>query len=383
MKKLFTLLTAAALCAFMYACKGDNNVDETEPKDGMHMTLQVSTSDVVRELANKPIDPRLTDAIDRAVEKQKTETNTDFITLFAKEAKDLPLYALFNAGDLKDKLYPGASNDDVIRAIREEATEAYERTFNILSKRIDRLGGAYSNIQKLPDSERILVELPGVKNQERVRKLLSSTARLEFWLVAKDSDAKKTLDAIDKFSADLVKAEGKGNNLYGLLTLIHSNSGAVSMVKLADTAAINRIFFKAQQEGYYDPKEGVVKFLWCNKPEKDGMMYLYAIEINDSKPLLDGGCIKNASQELDNYGYVIDLQMNSDGARDWKRITGENVGRCIAIVLDDRVYSAPVVMCEIAGGRSQISGNFTVEEAQDLANVLKSGKLPARIRVEE
>ena len=395
MKRLFALLAAASICTFMFACKGNNSddsdADETDPKNVTTLTLQVSISDVVRELANKPIDPRLADAIDRAVERQKTDTLTDFVTLFAQETRELPLYALFNAGDLRDKFYPGATNDDVIRAIREEASNAYERAFKILSKRLDCLDAANPKIRKLSGSDRILVELPDVKNLDRVRKLLSSTAQLEFWLVAKDDEARKELEVIDQFSNGLVESENEGGNLFSMLTLTSYNSGAIAMAKLADTAAINNIFRKAIRERFFDPKEGLVKFLWGNKPERlhyygverDGMIYLYAIENRDGRPLLDGGCIKNAIHDVGCEGPEVNMQMNSEGAREWKRITGENVGRCIAIVIDDQVYMAPAVITEIAAGRSQITGNFTTEEAQDLANMLKTGKMPARIRVEE
>lgn len=350
-------------------------------KGGMNVMLEVSTSDVVRALANKPVDPRIDEAIERALKAQESATNTDFVTLFAEETKGISLYPLFNTGDLADKFQGNASNEEVIAAISEKTKEAYDITFKIISNRIDKFGVTQPTIQKLPASERILVELPGVKDQDRVRKLLRGTAQLEFWLTYEGKDAKPFLDELNDFSAELVASEGKGRKLYDILSF-DATSNNIATANLADTAIVNNILRQAEQEGLYDSKEGVVKFLWGNKPKKGDVIPLYAIELTDNgEPLLDGDCIKSAKQDVGSQGYEVKMEMNSEGARDWKRITGENVGRCVAIVLDDEVYSAPVVQTEIAGGHSQITGDFTVEEAQDLANVLESGKLPAPARI--
>ena len=358
-------------------------------KGGMNVMLEVSTSDVVRALANDPNDPQINQAIEAALVAQKKSTNTDFVTLFYEEIQkldtnhNLSLYQKFNSGDLKDKIKSDkkvATNDEVIEAIRKETSEAYERTYQIISRRIDRFGVAQPTIQKLPASERILVELPGVKDQDRVRKLLRGTAQLEFWLTYESKSIKHVLDEINEFS-DFGQEEN-GSKLYDKLGVFASSNAVVGMAKLADTAAINVILRQAAKEGIYDSKNEV-KFMWGHKPESADTIYLYAIEVTtkDGSPLLDGGCITDATQDMGNQGAEVNMTMNSAGAREWKRITGENVGRCVAIVLDDQVYSAPNVNTEIAGGRSQITGNFTVEEAQDLANVLKSGKLPAPARI--
>ena len=366
-------------------------------KGGMNVMLEVSTSDVVRALANNPNDPLVNSAIDSALRAQKRSTNTDFVTLFEEEItkldKNVSLYQKFGSGDLRDKVKPNASNKEIIDAIKKETSEAYERTYQIISRRIDRFGVAQPTIQKLPASERILVELPGVKDQDRVRKLLRGTAQLEFWLTYESKDAKKFLDDINEFSdmgqtvADStdsveVASVSTGVKLYDKLSVYSSSSAVAGMARLADTSSINNILRDAAKKNVYDSKREV-KFMWGNKPDTADIIALYAIEVTtkDGSPLLDGGCITDASHDVGNQGNEVNMKMNSTGAREWKRITGENVGRCIAIVLDDQVYSAPNVNGEIAGGRSQITGRFTIEEAQDLANVLKSGKLPAPARI--
>ena len=365
-------------------------------KGGMNVMLEVSTSDVVRALANNPNDPLVNSAIDSALKAQKRSTNTDFVTLFEEEIvkldKNVSLYQKFGSGDLRDKIQPNASNKEVVDAIRKETSEAYERTYQIISRRIDRFGVAEPTIQKLPASERILVELPGVKDQDRVRKLLRGTAQLEFWLTYESKDAKVFLDDINEFSdmgqtvdsTDSVEVTSVSNGvkLYDKLSVYASSGAVAGMARLADTSSINYILREAAKKNVYDSKREV-KFMWGNKPDTADFIALYAIEVTtkDGSPLLDGGCITDASHDVGNQGNEVNMKMNSTGAREWKRITGENVGRCIAIVLDDQVYSAPNVNGEIAGGRSQITGRFTIEEAQDLANVLKSGKLPAPARI--
>ena len=365
-------------------------------KGGMNVMLEVSTSDVVRALANNPNDPLVNSAIDSALKAQKRSTNTDFVTLFEEEIvkldKNVSLYQKFGSGDLRDKIQPNASNKEVVDAIRKETSEAYERTYQIISRRIDRFGVAQPTIQKLPASERILVELPGVKDQDRVRKLLRGTAQLEFWLTYESKDAKVFLDDINEFSdmgqtvdsTDSVEVTSVSNGvkLYDKLSVYASSGAVAGMARLAVTSSINYILREAAKKNVYDSKREV-KFMWGNKPDTADFIALYAIEVTtkDGSPLLDGGCITDASHDVGNQGNEVNMKMNSTGAREWKRITGENVGRCIAIVLDNQVYSAPNVNGEIAGGRSQITGRFTIEEAQDLANVLKSGKLPAPARI--
>ena len=400
-------------------------------KGGMNVMLEVSTVDVVRALATTNAeDPTFKQAIENALAKQKVTTNRDFVSLFYEEIvaldKNVSLASIFSSGDLRDKIKMGDNNDDVIKAVRAEASDAYDRTYQIISKRIDKFGVAQPTIQKLSASERILVELPGVKEPERVRKLLKGTAQLEFWQTYDNSEAGRFLEAADQYLAsiaggekveetdsvnaetadstnlvdqlaiDNATTEAAGNNenmekehpLFALLMPYVSNTRQyipgpiVGLAHDKDRAAIDRMLAQAAEKKVFDTRS--VKFLWSNKADDHftggDIFTLYAIKITtrDGAALLDGSCISDARQDFSTNGKSeVSMTMNSAGAREWKRITGENVGKCIAIVLDDLVYSAPTVNGEIAGGRSSITGDFSLDEAKDLANILKSGKLPA------
>ena len=398
-------------------------------KGGMNVMLEVSTVDVVRALAGNTTDQLFNQAIDNALAKQKVTTNRDFVTLFYDEIialdPNVSLSSYFIGGDLRDKIKMGDRNEDVIKVVRAEASEAYERTYQIISKRIDKFGVAQPTIQKLSASERILVELPGVKEPERVRKLLKGTAQLEFWQTYDNTEALRFLDAANTYLASIAGGEtaastdtvaatadstslldqltadnaasasssdnadaAKANPLFALLQPYIDANGQplpgpiVGLAREKDRAAISAMLDQAAAKKVYDPR--TVKFLWSPKADErfqGGDIYtLYAIKVTtrDGSALLDGSCISDARQDFSNNGKSeISMTMNSTGAREWKRITGENVGKCVAIVLDDLVYSAPVVNGEIAGGRSSITGDFSLEEAKDLANILKSGKLPA------
>ena len=402
-------------------------------KGGMNVMLEVSTVDVVRALADHTEDPLFNQAIDNALATQKKSTNRDFVSLFYDAITTLDpnvSLASYFSGQLRDKIKLGDKNEDVIKVVKEEAAGAYDRTYQILSQRIDKFGVAQPTIQKLSASERILVELPGVKEPERVRKLLQGTAQLEFWQTYDNTEAIRFLDAANTYLASInstsvesdssvaesTEVTEKDSTEAMLEQLAGSNADAASqaadreafaksnplMAKLQlyvdqnmqplqgpivglaaskDRADISAMLDKAAEKKVYDPR--TVKFLWSAKADEHfgpDVYVLYAIKITtrDGSALLDGGCISDARQDFSTVGgNEISMTMNSEGAREWKRITGENVGNCIAIVLDDQVYSAPRVNGEIAGGRSSITGDFTLEEAKDLANILKSGKLPA------
>ena len=408
-------------------------------KGGMNVMLEVSTVDVVRALAGHTEDSVFNQAIARAVDAQKKTTNRDFVSLFYDAIReinpDVQLASYFNT-QLRDRIKLNDDNESVIRVVREEAAGAYDRTYEILRQRIDKFGVAQPTIQQLRASERILVELPGVKDPQRVRKLLQGTAQLEFWMTYDNSEAYQMLEKADKYIASVggteVENEGtsteevaaevadaevqeatgsdsllnalntentddvesamseiaKSHPLFNenmLMPNINEQGGllrgpVVGYARAKSREAITRMIDMAFEKKVLDSR--TVKFLWSAKPIKDGsdIYQLYAIRINtrDGSALLDGGVITDARQDFSNAGgNEISMTMNNEGAREWKRITGENVGKCIAIVLDDLVYSAPVVNGEIAGGRSSITGDFTLEEAKDLANILKSGKLPA------
>ena len=399
-------------------------------KGGMNVMLEVSTVDVVRALASHTEDTTFNKAIDMALANQKVTTNKDFVSLF-KEAiltidPDVQLASYFNT-QLRDRIKLTDDNEAVIKVVREETNSAYDRTYEILRQRIDKFGVAQPTIQQLRASERILVELPGVKEPERVRKLLQGTAQLEFWMTYENAEALPMLERAEEYVASLNasaaevvenndstmvsenesdsllnalssdKAETATNanaeeyaNAHPLFAVLQPNvdpqTGAMGMgpvvgyAQMKDRAVINEIIAKAQEKKIIDGR--LVKFLWGAKPLQEGsdVYALYAIKVTtrDGSALMDGGVITDARQDFSTVGgNEISMSMNNEGAREWKRITGENIGKCVAIVLDDFVYSAPVVQTEIAGGRSSINGDFTLEEAKDLANILKSGKLPA------
>ena len=404
-------------------------------KGGMNVMLEVSTVDVVRALADHTEDTLFNHAIDIALANQKRTTNRDFVSLFYDAIRGLDpnvQLASYFSGQLRDKIKLGDDNDAVIKVVREEAAGAYDRTYQVLSQRIDKFGVAQPTIQKLSASERILVELPGVKEPERVRKLLQGTAQLEFWLTYDNTEAARYLIAADEYLGSINKGEvvendtvaeveeavaeekdstealldqltadntssnvnnadresfAKEHPLIAKLQLYVDNNGMplqgpiVGLAAGKDRDAINEMLAQAAAKKVFDTR--TVKFLWSAKADEHfgGDVYtLYAIKITtrDGSALLDGGCISDARQDFSNVGgNEISMTMNNEGAREWKRITGENIGNCVAIVLDDQVYSAPRVNGEIAGGRSSITGDFTLEEAKDLANILKSGKLPA------
>ena len=403
-------------------------------KGGMNVMLEVSTVDVVRALASHTEDSVFNKAIDMAVANQKRTTNRDFVSLFYDAIRevnpDVQLAPYFNT-QLRDRIKLNDNNDAVIRVVKEEAAGAYDRTYEILRQRIDKFGVAQPTIQQLRASERILVELPGVKDPQRVRKLLQGTAQLEFWLTYDNAEAYQMLEKADKYIASIGGTEEKAEaapatedtatvaetaDTNALLSALNDDKGSDVEASMSEFAKdhplfnenmlmpninqqggllggpvvgyaraksrdeITRMINMAFEKKVLDSR--TVKFLWSAKPIKDGsdVYQLFAIRINtrDGSALLDGGVITDARQDFSNAGgNEISMTMNNEGAREWKRITGENVGKCIAIVLDDLVYSAPVVNGEIAGGRSSITGDFTLEEAKDLANILKSGKLPA------
>ena len=398
-------------------------------KGGMNVMMEVSTVDVVRALAGHTDDPTFNKAIDLALQNQKTTTNRDFVSLFYDAIlsidPNVQLASYFNL-QLRDRIKISDGNDQVIKVVREEAGSAYDRTYEILRNRIDKFGVAQPTIQQLRASERILVELPGVKDPDRVRKLLQGTAQLEFWSTYECAEAMHYLEDANSYLASVSKSDEeapaadqeqqevamtaedsllsqlsnapvdesmadaqmmKDNPLFALLqpnidpqTRQYSQGPVVGYAVQKDRAAVNEMIEKAIEKKIIDSR--LIKFLWSAKPisDKSDVYALYAIKVTtrDGSALLDGGVITDARQDFSSMGgNEISMTMNSEGAREWKRITGENVGKCVAIVLDDLVYSAPVVNGEIAGGRSSITGQFTLEEAKDLANILKSGKLPA------
>lgn len=390
-------------------------------KGGMNVMMQVQVKDLIKALSNNNQSEEFVKALNLATEREVT-SRQDFITLFEQAwdevAPGKPLASVFSTYEMKDKIKSGSSNSEVISVIRQEAESAISNSFNVLRSRIDRFGVTAPNIQRLGSSGRILVELPGVKEPERVRKLLQGTASLEFWptyefteirdAVSKVDALLKTLNASDVQTADSTAAPaadsttlaeavkeqiGATDSLstdqiallkeHPLLAILNPNGyGKGALIGYAhykDTATINKYLSMPQVKAIL-PSDLVP--MWGVKPtDNAGTVFeLVAIKsTRDGKAPLDGSCINDASISYREQGGMptVSMAMNPDGAKTWARLTTDNVGRSVAVVLDGMVYSYPNVNEPITGGRSEISGHFTIEEATDLANVLKSGKLPA------
>ena len=393
-------------------------------KGGMNVILEVSVPDVVKALADHKTDEAFNKAVAEAA-KQSITSQDDFITLFVneykKQAPQGTLAELFATQQLKDKVNTRSTDAEVEKVLREEVQAAIDNSYNVLRTRIDRFGVAQPNIQTLEGKMgRIMVELPGIKEPERVRKLLQGSANLEFWetynsseiipfmqsvdsklrdvlAIAEDAAPAEEAEKVAVSATDSLAAALKGeaaNNEAALaqikkehpLTSILQLGGYGSTVGIAnykDTAEVNRLLATKEAQAIL-PKDLSLK--WGVKGmDKAGQVFeLFAIKVTErnGKAPLEGDVITDARNDYDQYNNpTVSMSMNTDGSRRWATLTKNNVGRAIAIVLDGYVYSAPNVNSEITGGNSQISGSFTPEETLDLANVLKSGKMPAPARI--
>ena len=388
-------------------------------KGGMNVMLQVQLHDLVKALAGGNTAPEFTNALALAKERS-VDSRNDFITLFAEAWEEtsngMPLAQIFGTYEMRDQIGPESTDAEVIEVIRAESESAISNSFNVLRNRIDRFGVTQPNIQKLGNSGRILVELPGVKEPERVRKLLQGTASLEFWptytneeiegylaeanaFLAQMQAAEETVAEVaeeteseDILAEELKQAENdaaaeaellKQNPLFALLQPSGARGHAcIGYAHYADTAQINKLLAMPQVKQFFPPE---FKPMWTVKASamdpNENIFELVAIKAptRDGKAPLDGGAVTDARVQYGNNGGSpeVSMTMNAEGANVWARLTKDNIGRQIAIVLDGMVYSYPNVQSEISGGSSQITGDFTLEEAEDLANVLKSGKLPA------
>ena len=398
-------------------------------KGGMNVMLQVQLEDLVSALAGENKTPEFNKALALAKERSVNSPD-DFITLFAQAWKEVSngqrLAQVFGTYDLATRINPQSSDDDVIKVIRENAESAIANSFNVLRNRIDRFGVTQPSIQRLGNSGRILVELPGVKEPERVRKLLQGTASLEFWTTydnseiapylqeadaalavtaasdstltaeaapAEESDSLSLLNSEIKNNADDAKALAeyrKAHPLFAVLQPSGFRSGAcIGFAQGSDTAKVNQLLHSPEVRGIF-PQE--FRAMWSVKPSSyvqgGNIFELVAIKAatRDGKAPLDGGAVTDARVSYSGQGVnkgnpTVSMTMNAEGASVWARLTKDNIGKQIAIVLDDLVYSYPNVNSEITGGSSEISGHFDVEEATDLANVLNSGKLPAPAKI--
>ncbi len=426
-------------------------------RGGMNVTLEISVPAIVRALAGNPTDQTFQAAMDKALEMQRTSRD-DFINLFGRafeeEDPNASLAYFFSTPEMRDRISVTSTNEEVLRVLRREVDLAVDRSFQILRTRIDRFGVAQPNIQRLAATGRILIELPGIKEPERVRRLLQGTAKLEFWEtyefaeiyeyfwdanerladmragdidpdpateeelagdeLAEDpagledlfADELEELDPDDSLSIeellrddfdDLEEFEdfARDNPLFAFLSpnFMQDRAGnmrpgqgpVVGYAQVQDTARVNGMLKQPQIQNIF-PRN--LRLYWNVKPVRgsENTHELVAIRetTRDRTAPLTGEVITDARQDFSPMGQVeINMSMNTEGARVWRRLTADNIGRSIAIVLDDYVYSFPTVQSEIAGGRSQISGQFTVQEAQDMANILRAGSLPAPARIVE
>lgn len=395
-------------------------------KGGMNVMLQVQLQDLVQAISGNSTNPEFQKALALAKERS-VNSREDYITLFANAWKEVSngqsLAQIFGTYEMKDRITPTSSDSEVISVIREEAESAVANSFNVLRSRIDRFGVTQPSIQKLGNSGRILVELPGVKEPERVRKLLQGTASLEFWetytsqelsgylaeanaklaeILSDDVDSSEVAqpvavtepanDADSLLTSEIAQNQNtsaefaaykKANPLFAVLNPSGTNNACIGFASAIDTAAVNK-YLSMPQIAEIFPAE--FKPMWTVKPSEyvqgDNVFELVAIKATsrDGKAKLDGGVITDARVVYDhgsNGEPSVSMSMNAEGANIWARMTSDNVGKQIAIVLDNMVYSYPNVQNAITGGSSSITGHFTPDEATDLVNVLKSGKLPA------
>ena len=395
-------------------------------KGGMNVIMEVSVPDVVKVLADHKEDAAFNEAIANA-KKQSLTSQSDFITLFINEYKRLApessLATLFATQQLKDKVNTRSTDSEVEKVLREEVQAAIDNSFNVLRTRIDRFGVVQPNIQTLEGAMgRIMIELPGVKEPERVRKLLQGSANLEFWetynasevlpalqnadaklaaiaapakeeakeAVAEEAkeasteDVAAALDGENKAEAAAAEDIAKAHPLASVLQF-NNNGCVVGYAHYKDTAAINTMLANPEVKKIL-PRD--LRLYWGVRAvdaETTNLFYeLYAIKSTqrNGRAPLEGDVVVSAADTYDQYGRpCVTMSMNTDGSRRWAHLTKSNIGRAIAIVLDGCVYSAPNVNSEITGGRSEITGNFTIEQTKDLANVLRSGKMPAPARI--
>ena len=408
-------------------------------KGGMNVTMEVEVSGIIRALAAENPSENFNRALERAAEKQEN-SGKDFVTLFVESYQEIDpqiqLAGIFSTPDMNNRITSTSTNEEVAAVLREEVDAAITNSFNVLRTRIDRFGVVQPNIQRLSQTGRILIELPGIKEPERVRKLLQGSANLEFWETYNLTEIYSNLERLDGelvktiASDDTVKAEAPAevaeaeqvatdttaSDLAGLKEAVKNDSTAeaeqnaeefrknhplfakmqlnvsgdgqvipspvVGIAHATDTAKINAMLTGPQARQIL-PSD--LTFRWTVKAIDNANAYyqLVALKGHNGRASLEGNVVTDARADFSQTSAYanVSMSMNADGAKAWQRITKENIGKSVAIVLDGYVYSFPTVQNEISGGQSQITGNFTVEEAKDLANTLKSGKMPAPARI--
>ena len=398
-------------------------------KGGMNVVLEISVPDVVDFLADHKQDAAYQKALETA-KKEEMSSPKDFISLFVdafhKDAPGHKLAEIFATQQLKGKVSTQSTDEEVEKALREEVASAIDNSYNVVTNRIDQYGVVQPNIQKLEGQEgRLMVEMPGIREPERMRKLLQGSANLEFWETYNNQEITPYLTQLDqrlangetkvdtaatdstkkvqtKAAATPKFALNKGNaakgedaqmaalkKMHPLLSMLQTIPGdalcLVGYASVRDTAAVNKMIYGSLAKQIL-PSD--LKLLWSAKPEdglnKKNVYGLYALKIttSDGRAPLEGDVVTDAKDDFNQHGRPqVSMTMNSEGAREWAALTKANVGKAIAIVLDGVVYSAPRVDGEISGGQSSISGNFTIEDTKDLANTLKSGRMPAPAKI--
>lgn len=374
-------------------------------KGGMNVTLQISVPDILKALSNQNPDASFNKAI--AITDSLHRDDKDFVGAFVSEYKKIGNGNLAQIFRNVEKVKPEMSDGEVESILKDEVSAMVDNSYNVLRTRIDGFGVVAPNIQKLENTGRILLELPGVKEPERVRKLLQGTANLEFYETYTLNDLQNALQSVSNATTgEAEKAEAKVDtaavaqadstgavkaqktekiSVRPLAQLLWANGQVggpvIGTVNVQDTALVNTIMNSKEAKQLLPTN---LKARWSVKAIDDKGRYfnLIALKTNQGRPALGGDVVTDATSDFDNMqGNVVSMTMNDEGARQWARVTQQNLNKAVAIVLDDQVYSYPNVNSVIEGGRSQITGHFTVEEAKDLANVLKSGKMAARVNI--
>lgn len=365
-------------------------------RGGINVLLEINQRDLVNNLTNYSTNPILIEALEKTDKAQRNSTKTyieDFFTQFdivnKEKGANLKLSSpeVFGTQNLSQEIKFNTTDQEVKNIITKKINESISSAYEVIRTRIDKMGVTQPNVQQVPGTGRILVEMPGIKDIDRVKQLLQTSAKLQFWEVQQINEIAPYLEQL----SSTVSAKGdslgvnKNLNLFKILNLDKlTHSSAVASIKLSDTAAINKILKSKFAHDIRPANLKYTEFMWAYKPESHNPEYLslYAIKSNINKKAPIDGAVESAKVDYDQHRrIVVDMQMDANGTKEWKSLTEKNVGRPIAVTLDNRVYTAPNVNEAIPNGRSQISGNFTEEEATDLVNVLGTGKLPASAKI--
>lgn len=361
-------------------------------KGGINVLLEINQRDLVNDLTNYSTEPTLIEALNRTDEVQKKSTKTyieDFFIQFAEVNKekgtniklaDPDVFGNLNLTEIKHN----TTDDEVKEIVRRKIEASAGTAFEVIRTRIDKMGVTQPNVQRVPATGRISVEMPGIKDIDRVKKMLQTSAKLQFWEVQQLPELAPYLETLNGTIATKGDSIGvaKNTNLISLIGGVHPSDSKIASVKLSDTATINKILNSEIAKKLRPANIKYTQFMWDYKADNDDKLSLYAIRGNINQKAPVDGAVESARINYDQMGMIeVDMQMDSKGAKQWKTMTEKNVGKPVAVTLDNRVYTAPRVNDVIPNGRTKISGNFTQEEAKDLVDVLSAGKLPASAKI--